>query len=79
MSWNVKGALLAGLGVAALTALAPSASAQQVGRPDTGVPTETQERLSEGQDDSFDWNWLGLIGLFGLAGLHHKPDYAHPI
>ncbi|HEY0312352.1 MAG TPA: WGxxGxxG family protein [Allosphingosinicella sp.] len=63
----------------ALTVAAGPASAQQVGRRDPGVATETQERQSEGQDNSFDWNWIGLVGLLGLAGLRRRPDYHHAI
>lgn len=46
------------------------AGAQQTGN-DSGVATETQERRSEGQDNEFDLNWLGLLGLAGLLGLRH--------
>lgn len=53
---------------AAGLALGTAASAQQTGA-DNGVATETQERRSEGQDDGFDLNWLGLLGLAGLLGL----------
>ena len=49
-------------------ALGTGASGQQTGA-DNGVATETQERRSEGQDDGFDLNWLGLLGLAGLLGL----------
>ena len=74
MMGKVKRAALAGIGLAAVAWLAPPAAAQ------TGVPTETQERLAEGAaDQGFDWNWIGLIGLFGLAGLHKRPDYHDPI
>jgi hypothetical protein len=64
---------------AALAVSAGPAAAQQVGRRDPGVATETQERQSEGQDNSFDWNWIGLVGLLGLAGLRRRPDYHHAI
>jgi hypothetical protein len=69
--------LLAALGGGALALLAPPAAAQEA--KDGGVPTETQARLASGQDQSFDWNWLGLFGLFGLAGLRHRPDYSHAV
>jgi hypothetical protein len=74
MKAKAQRALLVGLGVAGLAWAAPPASAQGGG----GVPTETQERLSEA-NTGFDWNWIGLIGLFGLAGLHRRPDYHDPI
>jgi hypothetical protein len=79
MTARLKRAALAAVGGAALVWLATPAQAQQAGPRDGGVPTETQERLAAGQDQSFDWNWIGLFGLFGLAGLHHKPDYAHAL
>lgn len=59
---------LAGVACAAGLALATAAPAQQTGV-DNGVATETQERLSEGQDNDFDLGWLGLLGLAGLLGL----------
>jgi hypothetical protein len=72
-------ALAAAASAVALVAAAGTAAAQQVGRRDPGVATETQERQSEGQDNSFDWNWIGLVGLLGLAGLRRRPDYHHAI
>ena len=59
-------------------AAAPAAQAQVAGR-DTGVRTETQERLRMGSR-GFDWNWLGLFGLLGLLGLRreHAEDSYHP-
>lgn len=54
-------AALGGLG-------APAAQAQQTGSDDS-VATETQERRSEGQDNDFPWDLLGLLGLAGLLGL----------
>ena len=77
MMGKARRALLVGLGVAGVAWAAPPAAAQGAG--DSGVPTETQERLAEGQSEGFDWNWIGLIGLFGLAGLHRRPDYHDPI
>ena len=59
---------LACMACAAGLALGTAAPAQQTGA-DNGVATETQERRSEGQDDDFDLNWLGLLGLAGLLGL----------
>ena len=70
--------LLAVLMMAA--AAAPVAQAQPAQR-DTGVPTETQERLARGVGaGGFDWNWLGLFGLLGLLGLRkrHSDDSYHP-
>ena len=76
MTARLKRAFLAAAGGAAMVWLATPATAQQP--KDSGIPTETQERLAAGmQDQGFDWNWIGLIGLFGLAGLHHRPDYSH--
>jgi hypothetical protein len=69
------------LGAVAAAALAGAAAPvlAQTGR-DNGVPSETEERRAQGMgDNDFDWNWLGLIGLFGLAGLHRRPDYHDPI
>jgi hypothetical protein len=77
MMGKVKRAAWIGLGVVTLAWAGPPASAQT--REPGGVPTETQQRLAEGQDNGFDWNWIGLFGLFGLAGLHRKPDYHDPI
>jgi hypothetical protein len=63
--------------LALAAAAAPAAQAQAPGG-DSGVPTETQDRLRE--NNSFDWNWLGLIGLLGLLGLRkeHADDSYHP-
>lgn len=67
--------VLAALAAAALTGAAAPLFAQT-----GGVPSETEERRAEGMGNAgFDWNWLGLIGLFGLAGLHRRPDYHDPI
>jgi hypothetical protein len=75
MKGKVKRAAWIGLAVAALAWVGPPAAAQT-----GGVQTETQERLAEGAaDQGFDWNWIGLFGLFGLAGLHRRPDYHDPI
>ena len=79
MKRKVKRATWIGLGVAVLTWAGPPAVAQTA-RDAGGVPTETQERLAQGSgDEGFDWNWIGLFGLFGLAGLHKRPDYHDPI
>jgi hypothetical protein len=64
--------------VAALAAGSAMAAAPQTGR-DPNVGTETQERIAEGQTDDFDWEILGLLGLFGLAGLRRRPDYTDPL
>ena len=78
MKRKAKRAAWVGLALAALAWAGPPALAQTT--PDAGgVPTETQERLAQGQDSGFDWNWIGLLGLFGLAGLHRRPDYHDPI
>lgn len=48
---------------------------------DTGVPTQTQERLSRAQDPNLVWNLIGLLGLLGLLGLRknrHREDGYHP-
>jgi hypothetical protein len=69
--------MLAVLVVAA--AVGPAASAQTPQR-DTGVRTETQERLAQMGEGGFDWNWLGFLGLLGLLGLRreHSEDSYHP-
>ena len=63
---------------AAGPAATPAALAQATN--DTGIPTETQERLRSGTGD-IDWaNLIGLIGLFGLLGLRkeHADDSYRP-
>ena len=57
----------------AAAAVPVASSAQQTGN-DTGVATETQERRSEGQDNDFPWDLLGLLGLAGLLGLKRRDD-----
>ena len=69
---------LAALPIAVAFTFGPAwAAAPQTGR-DPNVGTETQERIAEGQTDDFDWEVLGLLGLFGLAGLRRRPDYSDP-
>jgi hypothetical protein len=55
----------------ALGAAGSAALAQQTGN-DTGIATETQERHSEGEDNDFPWDLLGLLGLAGLLGLRRR-------
>ena len=57
----------------AMALIPATASAQQTGN-DTGIATETQERLSEGRDNDFPWDLLGLLGLAGLLGLRRRDD-----
>ncbi len=59
-----------------LAASAPAPAQQN----DTGIPTETQQRLRSGPPDI---PWLDLIGLVGLVGLlglrrQHPEDSYHP-
>lgn len=58
--------------VAAALAGAPAAAQAQN---DTGMKTETQERLAtnKGASDTI-WNLLGLFGLFGLVGMWRSSD-----
>ncbi len=69
---------LTAMAAAATLALlgASGAAAQQTGN-DTGIATETQERHSEGQDNDFPWDLLGLLGLAGLLGLRKRDDTDH--
>lgn len=58
--------------VAAALAGAPAAAQAQN---DTGMKTETQERLdSQGAPSDLIWNLLGLLGLFGLVGMWRSSD-----
>lgn len=70
--------LLLAVLVTAATA-SPAAQAQPAQR-DTGIRTETQERLAHQRDSRFDWNLIGLLGLLGLLGLRkpHSEDSYHP-
>lgn len=67
--------LLSLMGAATLAASSSAALAQQTGN-DAGVATETMERRSEGQDNDFPWDLLGLLGLAGLLGLK-RHDHDH--
>ena len=69
----MKAKLTAAAIVLATLAAVPAAG-QQTGT-DTGVATETQERRSEGQDNDFPWDLLGLLGLAGLLGLRRRDDH----
>jgi hypothetical protein len=56
----------------------PAAQAQDTN--ESGIRTETQERLRSGPPD-IDWfNLLGVLGLLGLLGLkkEHGEDSYHP-
>ena len=60
------------IAAAAVTTLGSAASAQTGN--DGSIATETQERRSEGQDNDFPWDLLGLLGLAGLLGLKRRDD-----
>ena len=68
--------LRVGVLVIALAALTPATAQQN----DTGIPTETQERLRSGPPDIPWFDLIGLIGLVGLLGLRrqHPEDSYHP-
>lgn len=55
---------------------APAAQAQ----PETGVRTETMDRLATQRDPNLPYNIIGLFGLLGLLGLRrpHAEDSYHP-
>lgn len=57
---------------------APAAQAQM--DRETGVRTETQERMAMERDRNLPFNILGLFGLLGLLGLRrpHSDDSYHP-
>jgi hypothetical protein len=67
------------LGMIVAAALAgPAAQAQETN--ESGIRTETQERLRSGPPQ-IDWfNLLGVLGLLGLLGLkkEHGEDSYHP-
>jgi hypothetical protein len=66
-----------GLALAAACA-APAAQAQDVN--ESGIRTETQERLRSGRADIPWADLLGALGLLGLLGLkkEHADDSYHP-
>ena len=67
------------LGLALAAALAgPAAQAQDTN--ESGIRTETQERLRSGPPDIPWWDVLGALGLLGLLGLkkEHGEDSYHP-
>lgn len=70
----MRKAILSAVAAAAVCA-GSGAWAQQTGN-DSGIATETQERRSEGQDNDFPWDLLGLLGLAGLLGLKRRDDPA---
>ncbi|HXH52739.1 MAG TPA: WGxxGxxG family protein [Sphingomicrobium sp.] len=47
---------------------------------DTGIRTETQDRMRMQGQWEFPWDLLGLFGLLGLLGLRrgHDEDSYHP-
>ena len=67
------------LGMLVAAALAaPAAQAQETN--DTGIRTETQERLRSGPPEISWFDLLGALGLLGLLGLkrEHGEDSYHP-
>jgi hypothetical protein len=70
MRWRIILALLF-----MTTAVGPAA-AQTAGE----RPTETQDRLGQGNSSDLIWNLVGLLGLIGLIGLlpQHEEDSYHP-
>ena len=68
------------LAILAGTLAVSGSAAAQVGRNDTNIRTETQERLRQGDVTKDALNWLGIIGLIGLFGLKrgHDEDGYHP-
>ena len=63
-----------------LTGVLAASSPAPAQQNDTGIPTETQQRLRSGPPDI---PWLDLIGLVGLVGLlglrrQHPEDSYHP-
>lgn len=66
--------------VVILLAAAATGPAALAATTDTGVPTETQERLRAGKVDIHWGDVIGLLGLFGLMGLRreHADDSYRP-
>jgi hypothetical protein len=67
--------LTAALAAAAIATMGASGAFAQAAPQDdnlSGTATETQERRSEGRDNDFPWDLLGLLGLAGLLGLRQK-------
>ena len=67
------------LGMLVAAALAaPAAQAQETN--DTGIRTETRERLRSGPPDISWFDLIGALGLLGLLGLkkEHGEDSYHP-
>jgi hypothetical protein len=67
--------------LAALVAAAAAGPAVAQQSPDPGgIRSETQRRLAQGERTTDALNWLGIIGLLGLAGLKrgHDEDSYHP-
>ena len=67
MPKGLKKVLLVGAAIAA-----GPATGQAVHN-ESGMNTETQERLASQHGDSI-WNLIGLVGLFGLIGLWRPSD-----
>jgi hypothetical protein len=40
----------------------------------TGTPPATTATRTDNRDDHFDWGWIGLLGLAGLAPLFMRKD-----
>lgn len=74
----IRSLRLGALPIVTALALSPAMAAAPQTNRDPNVGTETQERIAEGQTDDFNWEILGLLGLFGLAGLRRRPDYSNP-
>ena len=67
------------LGMVIAAAMAgPAAQAQETN--ESGIRTETQERLRSGPPDISWFDLLGALGLLGLLGLRkeHAEDSYHP-
>jgi len=60
--------------VAAAIVFGTPAAAQVAERKDSGIATETQQRLAAAQDNDTPWNVLGILGLLGLLGLRRPSD-----